>query len=184
MNASGPDRDTTPCSGGVVVYVGLGSNLDDPVDQVARALDELGEIPESCCFACSRLYNSPPIGPPGQPDYVNAAAGLTTRLDPHTFLSCLQEIEEAHGRTRGVRWGPRTLDLDLLLYGERRIDTPDLQVPHPGLHRRPFVLLPLREIAPAGLHVPGLGVFGDIVAACPGPEGEVVPIAPDRRPRG
>jgi 2-amino-4-hydroxy-6-hydroxymethyldihydropteridine diphosphokinase len=169
MNAPEERKGTSPCSGGVVVYVGIGSNLNGPVDQVTCALDELGEIPDSCCFACSRLYSSKPMGPPDQPDYVNAVAGLSTRLGAYDLLGQLQRIEDAHGRVRKAHWGPRTLDLDLLLYGEQVIDTPKLKVPHPGLHLRPFVLYPLQEIAPAALHVPGRGILNKLVEQCPEP---------------
>jgi 2-amino-4-hydroxy-6-hydroxymethyldihydropteridine diphosphokinase len=169
MSFSGERKRSSPCSGGVVAYVGLGSNLNGPVDQVTCALDELGEIPDSCCFACSRLYSSKPMGSLDQPDYVNAVAGLSTRLEAYALLEHLQRIEAVHGRIRQEHWGPRTLDLDLLLYGEQVIDTATLKVPHPGLHLRAFVLYPLREIAPAALHVPGRGILNRLVEQCPEP---------------
>lgn len=139
----------------VEAYVGIGSNLNDPIGQVRRALHELDEIADTRRLACSSLYRSLPMGPKDQPDYVNAAAALSTRLSPGELLVALLRIEQAHGRTRtGPRWGPRSLDLDLLLYGDQSIAEPGLTVPHPGLATRSFVLFPLLEIAPE-LEVPG-----------------------------
>ena len=146
-----------------VVYIGLGSNLDDPVRQVGDALLEMREIPGSQLLRHSRLYRSTPIGPQDQPDFVNAAAMLETALGPFELLDALQQIEKRHRRERSVRWGPRTLDLDLLLYADRRIDSPRLQVPHPQMHRRAFVLVPLHEIAPQ-LTVPGQGALAVLLA--------------------
>ncbi|MCB1798229.1 MAG: 2-amino-4-hydroxy-6-hydroxymethyldihydropteridine diphosphokinase [Gammaproteobacteria bacterium] len=146
-----------------VVYIGLGSNLDDPVRQVGDALLEMRQIPGSRLVRHSRLYRSTPIGPQDQPDYVNAAAMLETALGPFELLDALQQIEKRHRRERSVRWGPRTLDLDLLLYADRRIDSPRLQVPHPQMHRRAFVLVPLHEIAPQ-LTVPGQGALAVLLA--------------------
>ncbi len=140
----------------VTAYIGLGSNLEDPVQQVQRALVELAAIPATRLLRQSSLYRSPPLGPPDQPDYINAVAELSTTLQPLELLDELQHIENAHGRVRGIRWGARTLDLDLLLYGDRRIDESRLILPHPGLALRAFVLVPLLEIAPA-LDVPGVG---------------------------
>ncbi len=138
-------------------YVGLGSNLQMPARQVEDALVLLSELPRSRLIARSSLYRSAPFGGIEQPDFVNAAAALLTRLDPAAILAALQEIELRQGRERGdVRWGPRVLDLDLLAYGRATIEAPDLRVPHPGIGERNFVLLPLREIAPE-LVIPGLG---------------------------
>ena len=147
-----------------VAYVGLGSNLNRPLRQVRDALQELRQIPGSRLVRHSPLYRSAPIGPPDQPDYVNAVAMLATELDPFDLLDALQAIETRHGRERSVHWGPRTLDLDLLLYADRRIDSPRLQVPHPQLHRRAFVLVPLHDIAPQ-LTVPGHGALSALLAA-------------------
>ena len=155
--------------------VALGSNLADPVHQVRRAFTELSAIAGTRTVARSRLYRTAPVGPP-QPDYVNAAALLETRLDAVALFDALLAIEAAHGRERGERWGPRTLDLDLLVYGDAVIDEPRLTVPHPQLALRPFVLVPLAEVA-AGLVVPGLGRVGELCAACPG-EG-IVPLETD-----
>jgi len=149
---------------GVVVYVGLGSNLGQPEHQVRQALDELNALPQTHLVRHSPLYRSSPHGPPDQPDYVNAVAMLNTRLAPEALLDELQRIEHRHGRVRAMHWGPRTLDLDLLLYGDRRIDTPRLTVPHAQLHRRAFVLVPLHDIAP-GLQLPGDGPLAERVRA-------------------
>jgi 2-amino-4-hydroxy-6-hydroxymethyldihydropteridine diphosphokinase len=147
-----------------VAAVGIGSNLDDPVAQVRRALAALARLPDTELLASSSLYRNPPMGPQDQPDYVNAAALLRTQLDPFAFLDALQAVERGQGRVRGdVQWGPRTIDLDLLLWGEQVIDEARLKVPHPGLHERVFVLYPLAEIAP-GLPVPGRGSVGDLAA--------------------
>lgn len=141
---------------GIRACIGLGSNLDDPVRQVRSALDALGQLPFSHLMSRSRLYRSEPVGPPGQPQYVNAAAMLQTGLAADDLLAALQDIERQQGRVRDVRWGPRTIDLDLLLYGDAVITGPTLTVPHPRLHERAFVLRPLLDIAPA-LEIPGLG---------------------------
>jgi 2-amino-4-hydroxy-6-hydroxymethyldihydropteridine diphosphokinase len=148
------------------VYVGLGSNLADPEEQLNRARFELAEIPDTRLIACSGLYQSPPIGPQDQPDFLNAVAHLETRLEAAQMLRELQRIEDAHGREREVRWGARTLDLDLLLYGDEIIDTPQLQVPHPEMRRRSFVLYPLQELAPE-LGIPGAGTLQELMENCP-----------------
>ncbi len=151
--------------GRAAAYVGLGSNLEGPREQLERAFDELERLPGTRLAGRSPLYRSPPMGPQDQPDYVNAVAVLETALAPHRLLAALQAIEAAHGRRRERRWGPRTLDLDLLLYGDRVIDTPDLAVPHPGLAQRAFVLRPLLDVAP-DLVVPGLGPVERLLAEC------------------
>jgi 2-amino-4-hydroxy-6-hydroxymethyldihydropteridine diphosphokinase len=151
----------------VSAFIGLGSNLDDPRRQVGRALEELAGLPETTLAAQSGLYRSAPMGPADQPAYINAVARLETRLAPEALLDALQAIEARHGRVRaGDRWGPRTLDLDILLYGDARIDSPRLRVPHPGLAARNFVLQPLAELAP-DLDIPGLGPLRDLLARCP-----------------
>ena len=154
-------------AGAVAAFIGLGSNLGEPERQIRRALVELDGLAHSRLTGQSPLYGSRPVGPPGQPDYVNAVAGLDTTLQPHALLEALQAIERSHDRVRGERWGARTLDLDLLLYGERQIDTPVLQVPHPQLHLRAFVLLPLYDLAP-DLELPGLGPLADYLPQLPG----------------
>ncbi len=133
---------------GIRCFVGLGSNLEDPATQLAHALRALSEIPLCQLSATSPLYRNPAIGPGKQPDYLNAVAELHTTLDALTLLAHLQRIETAQGRVRNEHWGARTLDLDLLLYGHACIDLPQLQVPHPRLHTRNFVLYPLHDIAP------------------------------------
>lgn len=152
----------------VPAYVGLGSNLDDPPAQLGRALDALARLAETRLVAHSAMYLNPPLGPPGQPDYVNAVAGLLTGLTALQLLAALQAIEDAQGRRRdGPRWGARTLDLDLLLHGESRLESEQLTLPHPGLAVRPFVLIPLHEIAP-GLRLPGGARVANLVAAADG----------------
>lgn len=129
-------------------FIGLGSNVGEPVAQVRAALGALDRLPDSRLHAASALYQSHPMGPQDQPDFINAVAWLTTALAPHALLDELQQLEGAAGRQRdGQRWGPRPLDLDLLLYGDARIADERLTVPHPGVAERPFVLRPLADIA-------------------------------------
>jgi 2-amino-4-hydroxy-6-hydroxymethyldihydropteridine diphosphokinase len=138
-------------------YIGIGSNLDTPARQVEDALDELASLPETRLVGRSRLYRSAPLDGAEQPDYVNAVAALLTRLDAPALLEALHGLERARGRERGdLRWAPRVIDLDLLVYSGLSIDMPGLVVPHPGIAQRNFVLLPLRELAP-DLEIPGLG---------------------------
>lgn len=133
----------------VIAYVALGSNLAQPERQVRQAAVALGALPETALRLISPLYRTAPMGPPGQPDYVNAVAALQTTLAPLALLDELQAIEQTQGRVReGERWGPRTLDLDLLLYGDTTIADERLTVPHPGLKERSFVVVPLHDIAP------------------------------------
>ncbi len=149
-------------------YIGIGSNLDEPIVQVRSAMDSLGTIPSSRLERCSSLYRNPPMGPPDQPDYVNAVVRLRTGLDPHTLLKELQAIERSQGRVRdGQRWGPRIIDLDLLIYGDEIIDEPGLRVPHPGLAERAFVLIPLSEIDPQ-IVIPDLGSIDELLVGIDG----------------
>jgi 2-amino-4-hydroxy-6-hydroxymethyldihydropteridine diphosphokinase len=127
-------------------FIGLGANLGDAVATLRSAVDGLRQLPESALTGISRLYRSAPLGPAGQPDYLNAAARLDTRLTPHALLRQLQAIENRHGRVREIRWGARTLDLDLLLFGSDIVSTSDLIVPHPELKNRNFVVIPLLDI--------------------------------------
>jgi len=143
-----------------LAYVGLGSNLDHPRRQLARALSEISRLPRTRVVAASRNYRSAPVGAAApQPDYVNAAAALRTGLGASALLARLHAIERRHGRARHAgepRNLPRVLDLDLLLIGRRRIRRPRLTLPHPRMHERAFVLVPLLEIAPAAT-IPGRG---------------------------
>ena len=139
-------------------YVGLGGNLGNPVGTLSAALRDLGRLPATRCVRASGFYRNPPVGPQDQGDYVNAVAELETRLEPLLLLRWLLTLERRHGRIRGRRWGERTLDLDLLLYGVRQIRTRELILPHPRLHCRSFVVHPLAELAP-GLSIPGRGAL-------------------------
>ncbi|WP_313686383.1 2-amino-4-hydroxy-6-hydroxymethyldihydropteridine diphosphokinase [Pantoea sp.] len=131
------------------VYLALGSNLADPLHQVDAALAALDAIPQTRRVATSSLYRTPPYGPPDQPDYLNAVVALETGLSAESLLDQTQRIELEHGRVRKAeRWGPRTLDLDILLFGDTVINTPRLTVPHYDMHNRAFMLLPLLELAP------------------------------------
>ena len=151
----------------VLAYVGLGSNLVSPLSQVRRAIAELAQLPASRLVAVSRIYQSRPMGPADQPDYINAVAAVETRLAPLELLDGLQAIEQAHQRKRGAeRWGPRTLDLDLLLFGEQRIQNDRLTVPHAGIAERSFVLQPLLDID-AALRLPGGEPVQQLLAALP-----------------
>ena len=145
--------------------IGIGSNLDDPVAQVRRALVNLDTTDDVRLMASSGLYRNPPMGPIGQPDYINAVAIVLTRMAPRDLLSALQGIERAQGRVgeSAARWGPRALDLDILTYGYREIDDPGLMIPHPGISERNFVLFPMLEIAPE-LHIPGQGCVRHLAA--------------------
>ena len=149
----------------VAAYIGLGSNLDDPAVQVTAAIEELADLPDTRLLTRSSLYRSAPMGPQDQPDYVNAVVQLRTALEPGVLLDELQAIEQAHGRVRSQHWGPRTLDLDILLYGDAVIDTPHLKVPHPGIAERNFVLYPLAEID-SDLAIPGLGRVRSLLVGC------------------
>lgn len=137
-------------------YIGLGSNLEGPASQILHAFHLLHQIPQSQVIQISRLYQSPPMGPPDQPWYVNAVVALKTELSPEDLLSALQAIELRMGRVRQQHWGPRRIDLDLLVMGDTQIDTGRLKLPHPGISERSFVLQPLTELAP-NLNIPGLG---------------------------
>jgi 2-amino-4-hydroxy-6-hydroxymethyldihydropteridine diphosphokinase len=136
----------------VIAYLGLGANLGDPARQLREALKRLHEADEVEVSRVSGFYRNPPLGPEDQPWYVNAVARVRTRLGPDELLYLLQRIETAMGRVRGERWGPRLIDLDLLLYNGEVIFTPELVVPHPEMQQRAFVLAPLAEIAPRAWH--------------------------------
>ena len=146
-------------------YVGLGSNLENPCGQLRWAIARLKQRSDMRSLACSGIYLSAPMGPPDQPDFLNAVCGLLTSLPAADLLTVLHELEAQRGRRRGERWGPRTLDLDLLVYGRELSDSAELRLPHPGVHERSFVLYPLAEIAPA-LEIPGRGRVSQLAAAC------------------
>lgn len=148
----------------VRAFVGIGSNLEDPARQVALALAALAAIPDTEVAAASRPFRTPPWGDTAQPAFVNAVAELHTSLPARALFTHLQRIEAGAGRLRERRWGPRVLDLDLLLYGDACISDADMHVPHPHLHERAFVLVPLAELAPT-LEVPGHGRVDLLLAA-------------------
>lgn len=142
-------------------YIGLGANVGDPVAQIRTALEDLQSLPDTTRMSHSSLYRTAPVGPQDQPQFINAVACLETGLSAITLLRHMQDIENRHGRRRdGQRWGPRVLDLDLLLFGDERIREPELIVPHPEMTRRGFVLYPLVEIAP-DIHIPGHGLAAE-----------------------
>jgi 2-amino-4-hydroxy-6-hydroxymethyldihydropteridine diphosphokinase len=148
----------------IPAYVALGSNLDDPQRQVTAALAALAQLTHCRLVATSRLYRTAPLGPQDQPEFVNAVAGLLTTSSARALLDQLKELERSLGRERpAVRWGPRRIDLDLLVYGSERISETGLTVPHPGVPQRNFVLYPLRDIAP-DLYVPGHGTVHELAA--------------------
>lgn len=158
MNNSNPSITTA--------YLGLGSNLASPVEQIKSARTAIIAVPGIKELAFSSLYRSLPMGPQDQPDYVNAVMAINTELSVLELLHSLQAIENAHGRCRaGQRWGARTLDLDILMYGDQCIDLPELAVPHPGIAARSFVLYPWYEIAPE-ISIPGKGSLAALLAKC------------------
>ena len=154
----------------VSAYIGVGSNLAgglaSPGEQVTKAVERLASMPQTRLLAQSPMYRSTPMGPRDQPDYINAVAQIETALSPESLLDALQTIENRQGRERNQRWGARTLDLDILLYGEVELHSERLTLPHPGLCERDFVVLPLLDIAPL-LHIPGHGKLADIARQCP-----------------
>ena len=148
-----------------VAYVGIGSNLDDPAHHVRSALAELDELPHTRVVRQSSLYRSAPMGYAAQPEFVNAVAQLETGLPAERLLAELQQIEARHGRRRSFANAPRTLDLDVLLYGDAVLDLPALKIPHPRMHERAFVLAPLLDIAP-DLSLPQHGPIRSLLASC------------------
>ncbi|TDV47405.1 2-amino-4-hydroxy-6-hydroxymethyldihydropteridine diphosphokinase [Pseudomonas graminis] len=147
------------------VYVGLGSNLADPAEQLREAIKAMGQLPQSSLSGVSSFYVSDSLLP-GQPRYTNAVAALDTSLPPLALLDALQGIENDQGRERLERWGPRTLDLDILLFGDRLIDEPRLKVPHYQMQVRAFVLYPLAELAP-GITLADGRALNELLAQCP-----------------
>lgn len=151
-----------------LAYIGLGSNLSDPIAQVKRARQTIAALEGISEQGFSSLYRSAPMGPQDQPDYINAVMAVASEHTPHELLDALQAIEQDLGRVRGgERWGPRVLDLDLLLYGRYCIRSQRLTVPHYGLPERPFVLYPLAEIAAPNLLIPGRGTLRELLQRCP-----------------
>jgi len=148
-----------------VSYVALGANLGEPRRQLETAIEEIKQLPETRLLRSSSFYRSAPVGYADQPDFLNAVVQLETGLPPEGLLDRLQEIEHRHGRERPFPGAPRTLDLDLLLCGERPISTPRLTLPHPRMHERAFVLLPLLELD-AAISIPGKGPAKSLLPAC------------------
>ena len=148
------------------IFIGLGSNLDNPVAQLQQALEALQAHPHIELKQVSAFYQSLPMGPADQADYINAVAELESALEPRALLAALQAIENAQGRVRKQRWGARTLDLDILLYGRQVINEPDLIVPHCGIAERNFVLYPLQELVDADFNIPTHGQLRELLAVC------------------
>lgn len=149
----------------VTAYIGLGSNLDDPAHQLRTGIAAIAKLPHTRLLAQARWYQSTAIGPGTQPDYLNTVVAIDTGLAALALLRALHAIERAQGRQRHLHWGPRTLDLDILLYGDCVVDTPELRLPHAHLHHRNFVLMPLADIAPT-LILPGGTPLAHILANC------------------
>lgn len=147
-------------------FVGLGANLGNPLQQLQDAAEQLSNHSDLENIAVSGVYRSSPMGPQDQPDYLNAVARFDTALSPRALLHDMQALERRAGRVREQRWGPRTLDIDLLLYGDECIDSPHLVVPHPGLEHRAFVLVPLLELAGADFSLPGGKRLGHVISHC------------------
>ncbi len=150
----------------IIAYIGLGSNLQNPIEQIHSARAAITALAHTKEQVFSSLYQSLPMGPQDQPDYVNAVMAVITDLSPIELLRALQAIENNQGRVRSERWGARTLDLDILLYGNQVLELRDLIVPHVGLAERAFVLYPLYEIAPQ-LIIPTKGKLVDLLTNCP-----------------
>ena len=146
----------------ITAFIALGSNLDDPEQQIRKGLRELAALPETRLVSASSLYRSAPVGYRDQADFVNAVACIETKLPPRALLDHLLAIERRHGRVREFPNAPRTLDLDIALYGDLALREPGLTIPHPRMHERAFVIVPLAEIAP-GAPVPGRGSVADLL---------------------
>ncbi|WP_097461960.1 2-amino-4-hydroxy-6-hydroxymethyldihydropteridine diphosphokinase [Mangrovitalea sediminis] len=156
-----------------VAYIGLGSNLDRPLDQLRKAIVSLSSLPQCRLLGQSRFYRSRAVGPADQPDYVNAAVRLETGLSPIALLDHLQHIENQQGRVRHIRWGARTLDLDMLLFGDCTMTTPRLTLPHPEMANRDFVLQPLLDLTP-DLSLPDGRRISELRRQCP--DNHLVPL--------
>lgn len=151
------------------VWIGLGSNLDQPAQQLTRAFQELDQLPHTQLLQTSGLWQSKPMGPQDQPDFINAVAELATDLPPLELLDALQQLELQHRRVKHRHWGERTLDLDVLLYDQLEYQHPRLTLPHPGISLRAFVLLPLATLAPT-LEIPGKGSVNQLLEQLPSSE--------------
>lgn len=149
-----------------IAYIALGSNLDGPQQHIERAPRDIAALAKTTLLKTSPLYRTAPIGPAGQPDFINAVCSIETALPPTTLLQALQQIEQQHGRLRKAHWGPRTLDLDILLYGRQHIATDALQVPHPRMAERNFVLKPLLDLDDT-LRLPDGTPLAKLLANCP-----------------
>lgn len=147
----------------VAAYIGLGANLNDPIAQVKAGIDALAALPRTQLIARSSLYRTAPVGYADQPDFINAVAAIDTALSARELLDALLATELAHGRARAFANAPRTLDLDVLLYGDAQVHEAGLTIPHPRMHERAFVLAPLAEIAP-GCVIPGRGSVSELLA--------------------
>lgn len=152
----------------VTAFIGLGSNLGDGPVRLQAAVASLDRLPRTRVGRRSSWYRTRPMGPVSQPLFTNAVVQVHTRLSPRALLVELQKIEQRGGRVRKLRWGPRTLDLDLLVYDGIIMEQDDLTIPHPGIPERSFVLCPLLEIAP-NLEIPGMGTPASLISRCPGP---------------
>lgn len=149
------------------IFIGLGSNLDEPLSQLKKAIEYLKNIENLTVVNVSDFYSSSPMGPQDQPDYINAVAELSTTLTAEQLLNELQRIEQKQGRVRKQHWGARTLDLDILLFGNEVINTERLIVPHSGISERNFVLYPLRDLVNSSFKIPKAGNISELLAACP-----------------
>jgi 2-amino-4-hydroxy-6-hydroxymethyldihydropteridine diphosphokinase len=154
----------------ITAYIALGSNQQCPEEQLRRAVKAIGQLGGSRILQVSPVYRSAAVGPGEQPDYLNAVVALETGLSPGKLLQALQDIEHAQGRVRTERWGPRTLDLDILLYSDHIIATPELTIPHRAIAERNFVLYPLIDLAGREMVLPGGTDLDTLVANCPGGE--------------
>ncbi len=146
-----------------IAYIGLGSNMESPKQQIKSAIKSIAEIPEIQVLVASSLYKSKPVGPQDQNDYINAVIKIETEFMPLELLDCMQDIENQHGRIRKEHWGPRILDLDILIFGKKIIQDKKLTIPHPEIEKRPFVLVPLAEID-SNCSIPGIGLISDLLA--------------------
>ena len=149
------------------VFIGLGSNLDNPLSQLKKAVESIKKLELITVTNVSSFYSSSPMGPQEQPDYINAVVEVSTALVAEQLLDELQKIEHEQGRVRKERWGARTLDLDILLYGNEVINTERLIVPHSGISERNFVLYPLRDLVDLKFVIPNLGTMSELLSACP-----------------